>query len=108
MLGSRTPLYVFDAGPVNSMRYVVAYVTFFWVLWARTTFFGTTMSGYTELTLLMNFMKKCIFTMWIDPRGLLTTILLNTLRNIENSDPRRKHRIEMKLDTHNDTDERFT
>ncbi|GFV41320.1 hypothetical protein TNCV_624931 [Trichonephila clavipes] len=33
---------------------------------------------------------------------------LYTLRNIENSDPRRKHRIEMKFNTHNDTDERFT
>ncbi|GFV12235.1 transposable element Tcb1 transposase [Trichonephila clavipes] len=32
----------------------------------------------------------------------------HTLRNIENSDPRRKHRIEMKFNTHNDTDERFT
>ncbi|GFV92081.1 hypothetical protein TNCV_1895171 [Trichonephila clavipes] len=31
-----------------------------------------------------------------------------TLRNIENSDPRRKPRIEMKFNTHKDTDERFT
>ncbi|PRD32166.1 UNVERIFIED_CONTAM: hypothetical protein NCL1_21329 [Trichonephila clavipes] len=38
----------------------------------------------------------------------LASFCHNTLRNIENSDPRRKHRIEMKFNTHNDTDERFT
>ncbi|GFW89555.1 DUF5641 domain-containing protein [Trichonephila clavipes] len=35
-------------------------------------------------------------------------VKVNTLKNIENSDPRRKHRIEMKFNTHNDTDEKFT
>ncbi|GFS60324.1 uncharacterized protein TNCV_2827771 [Trichonephila clavipes] len=36
------------------------------------------------------------------------SVTTNTPRNIENSDPRRKHRIEMKINTHNDKDERIT
>ncbi|GFY25103.1 hypothetical protein TNCV_2692941 [Trichonephila clavipes] len=62
MLGSRTPLFVFDASTVNSQRYreeiLEAYGRFFWVLWAPTTFLWTIMRSHTELILLKNFMKK--------------------------------------------------
>ncbi|GFT66715.1 uncharacterized protein TNCV_1961701 [Trichonephila clavipes] len=37
-----------------------------------------------------------------------TAMLGYSLRNIENCNPRGKHRIQMKFNTHNDTDERFT
>ncbi|GFW61424.1 hypothetical protein TNCV_346721 [Trichonephila clavipes] len=81
MLGSRTPLYVFEAGTVNSQRYTdeirEAYVRFFWVQWTRTTFLWTIMRGHTEIVLLMNFIKEQIFAIWIDPRGLRIKILFN-------------------------------
>ncbi|GFW52751.1 hypothetical protein TNCV_2393311 [Trichonephila clavipes] len=43
MWGSRSSLYVFGASTVNLQRcmdeILEAYMRFFWVLWARTTFF---------------------------------------------------------------------
>ncbi|GFX95432.1 transposable element Tcb2 transposase [Trichonephila clavipes] len=36
-------------------------VSFYWMLWAHTTFLWTIMCGHTELTMLMNFTKERIF-----------------------------------------------
>ncbi|GFW90840.1 hypothetical protein TNCV_2418341 [Trichonephila clavipes] len=76
----------FSMQVLSTQRYrdeiLKAYVKFFWVLWVLTTFLGTVMSGHTELTLLMNFIKERIFTVWIDPRDLQITILLNRVEMV--------------------------
>ncbi|GFS93035.1 hypothetical protein TNCV_532391 [Trichonephila clavipes] len=65
ILGSRTPLYVFDAGTLKSQGYrdeiLEVYVRFFWMLWVRNAILMTIMRGPTELALLKAFMKERIF-----------------------------------------------
>ncbi|GFW47436.1 hypothetical protein TNCV_4537261 [Trichonephila clavipes] len=50
------------------------HVKLFWVLCTRNTFLWTVRCGHTELTPLMNFMKR-ILAAWIGPRRLLISIL---------------------------------